>query len=98
MQRSSLSRWTRDFYLLLRFLLVRLLFFLWLLLYDSAVRRNIFDIDHVAYLEAWTKLEFACGAIDVELYLPLANVDVRPCGLEERPPKYERRLAVTPGL
>ena len=44
-------------------------------------------------LEAWTKLEFACGAIDVELYLPLANVDVRPCGLEERPPKYERRLA-----
>jgi len=57
------------------------------------VRRNIFDIDHVSYLEAWTKLELACGAIDVELDLPLANVDVRPCGLEERPPKYERCLA-----
>src|SRR6185369_12227825 len=81
-----------DFFLLLRFLLVQLLFFLWLLLCDTAVRRNIFDIDHVAYLDAWMKLELACGAIDVELDLPLANVDVRPCGLEERPPKYERRL------
>ena len=57
------------------------------------MRRNIFDIDHVAYLDAWTKLELACGAIDVELDLPLANIDVRPCGLEERPPKNVRRLA-----
>ena len=65
-----------DFYLLLRFFLVWLLLFRWLLLCNTAVRRNIFDIDHVAYLEAWMKLELACGAIDVELYLPLANVDV----------------------
>jgi hypothetical protein len=53
------------------------------------MRWNIFNFDHVAYLEGWSKLERTPLAIDVELDLPLADVDGSSHGLEERPPKDE---------
>jgi hypothetical protein len=53
------------------------------------MRRNIFNFNHVAYLEAWSKLEGTPLAVNVELDLPLANVNGSSHGLEERPPKNE---------
>jgi hypothetical protein len=53
------------------------------------MRRNIFNFNHVAYLEAWLKLEGTPLAVNVELDLPLANVDGSSNGLEEMPPKDE---------
>jgi hypothetical protein len=51
------------------------------------MRWNIFNNDHVAYLEAWSKLEGTPLAIDVKLDLSLADVDSSFGSLEERPPK-----------
>jgi hypothetical protein len=56
------------------------------------MRWNIFNFDHVAYLEAWSKLEGTPLVVDVELDLPLPEVDSGSDGLEERPPKNEWQL------
>jgi hypothetical protein len=53
------------------------------------MRWNIFNFNHVAYLEAWSKLEGTPLAVNVELDLPLANVNGSSHSLEERPPKDE---------
>jgi hypothetical protein len=57
------------------------------------MRQNIFNFDHIAYLEAWSKLEGTSLAVDVELDLPLADVDGSSHSLEERHPKDEWRLS-----
>jgi hypothetical protein len=46
------------------------------------MRWNIFNIDHDAYLEAWSKLEITFLDVDVELDLSLADVDSSSDGLE----------------
>jgi hypothetical protein len=56
------------------------------------LRLDIFSIGHVAYLKAWSKFEVTPLPVDVELHLPLDDVDSSSDGLEERPPKDERRL------
>jgi hypothetical protein len=53
------------------------------------MRWNIFNFNHIAYLEAWLKLERTPIAVNVELDLPLANMNGRSHGLEETPPKDE---------
>jgi hypothetical protein len=53
------------------------------------IRWNIFNFDHIAYLEAWSKLEGIPLAVDVELDLPLPDVDDRSHDIEEGPPKDE---------
>jgi hypothetical protein len=53
------------------------------------MRQNIFNFNHIAYLEAWSKLEGIPLAVNVELDLPLANINGSSHGLEERPPKDE---------
>jgi hypothetical protein len=53
------------------------------------MRWNIFNFDHIAYLEAWSKLEKTPLAVDVKLDFPLADVDGSCDGLEERPLKDE---------
>jgi hypothetical protein len=50
---------------------------------------NIFNFNHIAYLEAWSKLEGTPFSIDVKHDLPLANINGSSHGLEERPPKDE---------
>jgi hypothetical protein len=51
------------------------------------MRQNIFNFYNIAYLKAWSKLERTSLAVDVELDLPLADVDGTSHFLEERPPK-----------
>jgi hypothetical protein len=53
------------------------------------MKQNIFNFDHVAYLEAWSKLERTPLDVNVELDLPLADIDGSSHGLEEGPPKDE---------
>jgi hypothetical protein len=53
------------------------------------MRWNIFNFNHIAYLEAWSKLESTFLAINVKVDLPLANINSSSHGLEERPPKDE---------
>jgi hypothetical protein len=53
------------------------------------MRRDIFNFDNITYLKAWAKLEGTSIAVDVELDLPLADVDGSSHGLDERPPKDE---------
>jgi hypothetical protein len=53
---------------------------------------NIFNFDHVAYLEVWLKLEGTPLTIDVELDLPLPDFHGSSHGLEKGPPKYEWQL------
>jgi hypothetical protein len=58
----------------------------------TMIRWNIFNFNHIAYLEAWSKLEGTSFSDDVEHDLPLANINSSSHGLEEGPPKDERRL------
>jgi hypothetical protein len=53
------------------------------------MRWNIFNFNHIAYLEAWPKLERTFLAINVEVDPPLANINSSSHGLEERSPKDE---------
>jgi hypothetical protein len=53
------------------------------------MRWNIFNFDHVAYLEEWSRLERTPLAVNVELDLPLVDVVGSSHSLEERPPKDE---------
>jgi hypothetical protein len=54
------------------------------------MRWNVFNFDHVAYLETWSKLERTPLAVNVELDLPLADINGSSHGLKGRPPKDER--------
>jgi hypothetical protein len=76
-----------DFFLLLRLFLLP-----WFFLTNAMIRWNIFNFDHIAYLEAWSKLQGIPLAVDVELDLPLLDVDDRSHDIEEGPPKDEWRL------
>jgi hypothetical protein len=51
------------------------------------MRWNIFKSNHIAYFEAWPKLERTLLAVNVEVDLPLANINSSSHVLEERPPK-----------
>jgi hypothetical protein len=62
------------------------------------MRWNIINFNHIAYLEAWSKLEETPFSVNVEHDLPLANIDSSSHGLEERPPKDERWLLPLPHL
>jgi hypothetical protein len=73
----------------LRFHLLRLFLLSWLFLTNATMRRNIFNFDHISYIKAWSKLEKTPLTADVELDLPLADVDGSSHCLEERPPKDE---------
>jgi hypothetical protein len=65
----------------LHFLLLRLF------LNNTTIRRNVFNFNHVSYLKAWSKLEGTPITVNVELDLPLANINGSSHGLEERPRK-----------
>jgi hypothetical protein len=78
-----------NFFDSFRFLFLQFFLLPWLFLAKSMMRWNIFSIDHVAYVKVWSKLEGTPLIVDVELDLPLADVDSSPNGLEERPPKNE---------
>jgi hypothetical protein len=51
------------------FLLLQLFLLLWLFLDKVTMRWNIFNIERVAYLETWLKLECTSLSVDVELDL-----------------------------
>jgi hypothetical protein len=53
------------------------------------MRWNILNFDHIAYLKEWLKLEGTPLVVDVELDLPIADIDGSSHGLEKRPPKDE---------
>jgi hypothetical protein len=53
------------------------------------MRWNIFNINHIAYLEVWSKLERTLLDVNVKVDLPLADINSSSHGLEERPPKDE---------
>jgi hypothetical protein len=73
----------------LRSLLLRLFLLPSLLLTYTTMRWNIFKFYHIAYLKALLRLEGTTLAVDVDLDLPLADVDGSSHDLEERPPKDE---------
>jgi hypothetical protein len=56
------------------------------------MRWNIFNFNHIACLELWSELERTPFSVNIEHDLPLANINSSSHGLEERPPKDERRL------
>jgi hypothetical protein len=56
------------------------------------MRWNIFNFDHIAYLKVWSKNEGTPLAVDVELDLPLPDVNGSSHGLKEGPSKDEWRL------
>jgi hypothetical protein len=70
-------------------LLLRLFLLPWFFLNNPTMMWNIFNFNNIAYLEAWSKLEGTPFAVNVELDLPLANINIISNGLEERPPKDE---------
>jgi hypothetical protein len=70
-------------------LLLRLFLLPWFFLNNATMMWNIFNFNNIAYLEAWSKLEGTPFAVNVELDLPLANINIISNGLEERPPKDE---------
>jgi hypothetical protein len=51
------------------------------------MRWNIFNFDHVAYLEAWSKLERTSLVVNVELDLPLPTSIVAPTVLRKGLPR-----------
>jgi hypothetical protein len=53
------------------------------------MRWNILNFNHIAYLEAWSKIERTLLAVNVKVDLPFANINSSSHGLEERPPKDE---------
>jgi hypothetical protein len=66
-----------NFFDFLYFLLLRLFLLPLLFLTNVTMRWDIFNFDHVAYLEVWSKLEGTPLTVDVELDLPLPDVDGR---------------------
>jgi hypothetical protein len=53
------------------------------------MRWNIFNFNHISYLEAWSKLETTLLVVYVKVNLPLGIINSSSHGLEERPPNDE---------
>jgi hypothetical protein len=60
------------------------------------MRQNIFNFNHIAYHEAWLKLEGTHLAINVELDLPLPRTMVAPKVLRKGLPRMSGGFSLSP--
>jgi hypothetical protein len=62
----------------------------------TMMRRNIFNFNHVAYLEAWSKLERTPLAVNVELDLSLPTSMVAPTVMRKGLPRMSGGFSLSP--